>query len=118
VPQFPVLKTGAVAQYPSARTETFSTRALRFVDGAEQRYRLFASPLHRWHIRLDLLDEAELAAIDEFFVANGGRAGVFSFTDPWDGTAYPNCSFDHDELAAEALGPGRGRTVLTIKENR
>ena len=114
---FPALKTGAVAQYPSERSLRFSTVVHRFVDGAEQRFRQTGSGLRRWVIRLDQLDEAELFALEEFFVEQNGAAGLFVFTDPWDGTVYENCSLEGDgiELAFEA--PGRGRSVLVVKEN-
>jgi len=114
---FPILKTGAVAQYPVTRTLQFSTKILRFVDGTEQRFREFKRPLRRWVIRLDLLDEGELAAVEDFFQSQQGRAGSFSFTDPWDGTPYPNCSLDHDGMDAYLQGPDRGRATLIVREN-
>ena len=106
---FPALKTGAVAQYPSDRQRSFSTQVFRFLDGSEQRFPGYGAPLRRWTIRLDLLDEAELTNLEEFFESEGGRAGSFSFTDPWDGTVYANCSFDGDELALHFAGRKRGR---------
>ena len=59
MPTFPQLKTSAVAQYPATRACQFQNQALRFVDGAEQRYRDSAGPIHRWEIRLDALDERQ-----------------------------------------------------------
>jgi len=118
VAQFPTLKTGAVAQYPVDRTRRFSTRIFRFLDGVEQRFPDYGVPLRRWSIRLDLLDEAELNSFGDFLTAQGGRAGAFSFTDPFDGIVYPNCSFDQDELTLTFVDAGRGATVVAIKENR
>jgi hypothetical protein len=118
VASFPTLKTGAVAQYPSDRRREFSTSVLRFLDGTEQRFRTYGAPLRTWMIRLDLLDEFELTTLREFFEGQGGRAGIFSFTDPWDGTVYPSCSFGSDELALEFTGAGRGKMSVTVKENR
>jgi len=91
---------------------------LRFVDGLEQRYRESASALHRWDIRLNELDEAEIAAIDGFFWSNQGQLGSFTFTDPWDGTSYANCSLASDELDLTSLGEMCGKTELTVVENR
>ena len=62
-------------------------------------------------IRLELLDEAELASLEQFFVEQGGRAGTFAFTDPWDGTVYANCSFESDELAADYRGQSDGAAI-------
>jgi phage-related protein len=115
---FPALKTGAMAQYPSDRTRRFSTLAYRFMDGSEQRFPGFGAPLKRWLIRLELLDEAELARLDDFFMQQGGRAQSFAFTDPWDGTVYANCSFESDEMTTDYRGQGDGRTSVVVKENR
>lgn len=115
---FPRLKTGAMAQYPSSRTTQTATQTYRFLDGSEQRFIAFASPLHRWTIQLDLLDEAELSNLETFFASEEGRSGGFSFTDPWDGTVYPNCSFDQDLITVELADAGLGRTQLAVKENR
>jgi hypothetical protein len=118
VADFPVLKTGAVAQYPSDRTRQFSTRVMRFVDGSEQRFPGFGTALRRWAIRLDLLDEAELTTLEQFFESESGRAGTFSFTDPFDGTVYSSCSFDRDDLATEYREKGKGAAMAIVKENR
>ncbi len=114
---FPKLKTGAVAQYPAGRRLDYATAAFRFVDGAEQKYRERGRAVRRWAIRLKLLDDRELSAIEEFFGAQQGRYGSFSFEDPWDGTTHADCSFDQDELTLEAAGERRGGTKLIIREN-
>lgn len=115
---FPALKTGAVAQYGSDRSRRFSTQVLRFLDGSEQRFPGYGAPLMQWVIRLDLLDESELENLEQFFEDEGGRAGNFSFTDPWDGAVYASCSFGSDDLALEFQEVARGKTQVVVKENR
>ncbi len=115
---FPVLKTGAVAQYPANRAIEHSTSVLVFVDGSEQRFREFASPARKWVIRLELLDEGELAALEDFLIAQQGRLGTFSFTDPWDGTTYPDCSLEADSIPLESQDLMRGRTTMVVRKNR
>jgi len=115
---FPTLKTGAVLQYPAQRSIQFSTEVVQFVDGSEQRYRNFASPLHSWTVKLDLLDEQELHALRAFFAAEAGLAGNFSFTDPWDGTVYAYCSLASDDMPEQLTDDDRGSTSLTLRENR
>lgn len=115
---FPALKTGVVAQYPSDRERRFATQVFRFLDGNEQRFPGYGAPLRRWVIRLDLLDESELVNLEQFFESEAGRAGAFSFTDPFDGTEYSSCSFDSDELAVEYYAQGQGRTTVVVRENR
>ena len=115
---FPVLKCGAVAQYPADRSLSFSTRVLKFVDGSEQRFPLWGSQGKRWAIQLSLLDESEVEQVERFLAEQGGSAGVFTFTDPRDGGVYVNCSFEHDEVRGRYEGPGRGSVSVVIKENR
>ena len=115
---FPILKTGAVAQYPLAREERFVTDVVRFVDGSEQRFAAYGTPLHRWTIQLSLLDEAEMHLLQEFFRAQMGASGTFAFTDPWAGTVYASCSLENGELRERFDGEMRGNTQLIVTENR
>lgn len=115
---FPPLKTGAVMQYPASRTTRFSTDVVRFLDGTEQRFRDYVRPLRQWAIRLDLLDETELQKLRSFVQQQDGTTGVFSFTDPWDETEYAHCSIEGAGITDELTGPARGRSTITIRENR
>jgi phage-related protein len=115
---FPTLKTGATLQYPAQKATAFSTDVVRFIDGSEQRFRGYATPLRRWTIRLDLLDQTELHALREFFRTESGSAESFSFTDPWDSTVYPSCSLQDDTLTEELRDEEKGKTTLTVCENR
>jgi phage-related protein len=114
---FPKLKTNAIAQYPVGRREQFRNETVRFVDGSEQRYRDSGSTRLEWDIQLSQLDEGELAAIEEFFLASQGAFGSFSFTDPSDGTVYDNCSVGADTLTLLTVGEMRGSTKLTVVRN-
>ncbi|MBZ5623799.1 MAG: DUF2460 domain-containing protein [Acidobacteriia bacterium] len=115
---FPSLKTNAVAQYPATKGLRFQNQTLRFLDGTEQRYRDSAGPLHRWAIRLNQLDEGEMAALETFFVTSEGAFASFAFTDPWDGRVYANCSLETDGLDLTAVAEMSGGTSLTVMENR
>ena len=115
---FPQLKTGAVGQYPAHRSLSYSTRVVQFLDSTEQRFRDYHAPVHRWIIPMDRLDEAETAAIEEFFASQQGQYGDFSFTDPWDGTEYPSCSLESDAAVLEQGRQGHGKTILIVRENR
>jgi hypothetical protein len=115
---FPLLKTGAVAQYPASRTAGYATETYRFLDGSEQRFPQRGAAATRWAIRLELLDDTEMAAIYDFFQSQQGRFGAFTFVDPWDGSVHTNCSFEADELAVKLDGEALGSLQLTIKENQ
>ena len=118
MPTFPQLKTGAVAQYPIARHEQFRNQTVRFIDGTDQRYRDSGAARQRWDIQFSGLDESELAAIEEFFLANQGAFGSFAFADPWDGHVYDDCSLELEELVVTTVAEMRGLTQLTVVRNR
>ena len=115
---FPLLKTGTAAQYPFVSQTQFATDIVRFLDGTEQRFRRYPTPLRRWTVRLDLLDEAELSASLEFFRTQRGASGTFSFTDPVDGTVYADCSFAADSIRTSLDAAGRCTTTVAIQQNR
>jgi hypothetical protein len=115
---FPLLKSNAVMQYPATRDFRYANAVLRFVDGGQQCYRESKDALRRWQIRLDLLDEAETANLQAFFVSNQGRFGSFSFVDPWDDTEYADCSLEQDVFEFDLAGEMRARATVVVKENR
>lgn len=114
---FPRLKTGVVAQHPCGRQIRYSTRVIRFLNGEEQRYRQQSSSRRQWLIRLDQLDEQELHTLNEFFLSTQGQAGSFEFTDPFDGSFHPNCSFDGAALETASFALHGGRTSFVITSN-
>jgi hypothetical protein len=115
---FPTLKTGAVAQYPASKVFRFQNQILRFLDGTDQRYRDSAGPLYSWQIRLDQLDETEMAEMQAFFLANQGSFASFAFTDPWSGQVYQSCSLSSDSMNIASLAEMQGSTSLTVVQNR
>jgi len=113
---FPKLKTGAVAQYPLSRELRLASERVRFVDGGYQRYRDAGVIRRRWMIQLDLLDEGEMAAMEEFFAAVAGTYTTFPFTDPWDGKEYEGCRLESDEVDFTASREMQGSTTLTVTQ--
>jgi hypothetical protein len=59
-----------------------------------------------------------MAAVEQLFENNQGRMGSFAFVDPWDGTAYPNCSLADDFLSVKSVAEMRREASLTVVENR
>jgi hypothetical protein len=115
---FPLLKTGAVTQYPSSRQRSYDTRVMTFVDGGEQRFRQRGAALRDWTIRLDLLEEGELKALENFFRAQAGRFEEFTFLDPWSGEEVEHCSFAEDAFEFTLTAHDRGQVTITVRENR
>ena len=114
---FPLLTSGVVTQYPTQKTQSYSNQVLSFLDGSEQRYRI-ATSLHRWLIRLELLAEAELNALEIFFAEAQGSFDDFAFPDPISAVTYPSCHLDSDTLECIYEGGLRGRTSVIVCENR
>ena len=114
---FPALRTSALAQYPLERASSFAVESLQFLDFSRQVYRDGTTPKGRWIVSLENLDESEIATLKGFFEQQKGRWGTFSFTDPWDQVAHPNCSFSEDRFPQKQAGEGRHQTSLAIYEH-
>lgn len=111
---FPVLKTGAVAQYPLDYGVRFLTQAVRFMDGSRQRFGLYGNGLRRWTLKLELLGEDELAAVIAFVEEQG--SAPFAFTDPTTGAVAAACVISGEQLDVTMNGEMRGQTTVVIEE--
>jgi hypothetical protein len=96
----------------------FATDVVQFVDGTEQRFCAYTQPYHSWIVKFNDLDDGELQNIRAFVQQMDGAAGLFSFTDPWDGTVYPTCNLQGDTETDALTGPFQSGTSLIIQENR
>jgi hypothetical protein len=114
--EFPLLSTGAVAQYPVSRASTYATEVIQFVDGSQQRSMTRGKVLRRWQLTLTQLNEAELLAIEQFFEAAQGNFGLFTFTDPITGNSVPNCRLQDPNILTQYLTVGSGSAVVIIEE--
>lgn len=115
---FPLLKTGAVTQYPASVIQQYGTDLVIFLDGTEQRNRRLPGPAKRWVIDLSQLDDDEARRVEAFFLSQSGSYGSFSFSDPWSGTTYTDCSFEEDVLVLRFEAQDRAQLRLTVLENR
>ena len=111
---FPTLKTGAAAQYPLDRGVRFATQAVRFMDGSQQRFRLYGAGLRRWTLKLDMLDEQELGAVIAFVEQQG--SAPFAFTDPATGAIAATCVISGERLDVTMKSEMSGQTTVTIEE--
>jgi hypothetical protein len=111
---FPALKTGAVAQYPLVRGVRYSTEAVRFMDGSQQRFRLSGAGLRRWTVKLDQLDETELGAVIAFVEQQ--QSATFSFTDPVTGDNVAPCAISGNLFSAGMTREMSGQASLVIEE--
>jgi|SRR5579863_6952342 len=111
---FPVLKTEAVAQYPLDRGVRYSTQAVRFMDGSQQKFRLIGVGLRRWTLKLDLLDERELGAFIAFVEQQGTAS--FAFKDPVTGDNVTSCVISGQQFDATMNREMDGQTTVLIEE--
>ena len=111
---FPILQSGAVAQYPLRHSIIYPVFRHRFLDQRQQCFSVARSPRRQWQVQLSLLSERELGEIVSFLEAVRGRQISFSFTDPHDGTVHTNCVLDGDEWGIEEIDLVNGRTTLIV----
>jgi hypothetical protein len=113
--EFPTLKTGAVAQDGIESGRQRLTQVLRYVDGSEQTVKMRRGR-RRWTVRLEQLDESELAGVAEFVERLRGEAGTFAFTDPRSGVRHERCRLEGSEFEVRLEELGDGRSTLRIVE--
>jgi hypothetical protein len=113
---FPLLSTGAVAQYPLSRGTSYDVEVVRFLDGSEQRCLVRGRKLRRWLVNLALLNESEVASIEQFFEDAQGNAQLFTFIDPLTNDAVPNCRISNSSITTEYKALGSGSVAVWIEE--
>jgi hypothetical protein len=84
------------------------------MDGSQQRFRLYGAGLRRWKIRLDLLDEQELAAVAAFLEQQG--TAIFAFTDPVTGDQVASCVISGQSYNAGAADEMNANATVEIEE--
>ncbi len=113
---FPVLSSGAVAQYPVSIEFGQSVQVLRFLDGSDQRFLNQGRQYRRWQIRLDLLNDSEMNQLEAFFLAQDGEYSPFDFPDPFSGQSVPNCRLGTAGIESEFAGVDCGFSTLWVIE--
>lgn len=117
MPDFPILSTGAITQYPSGVTSGQSAQVIRFLDGSDQRFLMHKAMLRQWQIRLDLLNEIEIRQIEAFFTGVQGDYSLFTFPDPFTGAMVPSCRLAAPSLVSEYLGVDNSATSFWVIES-
>lgn len=113
--EFPALKTGVKGQYPFSRDILAEARVFTFLGGRQQRFP--ASKVRRqWTLHLELLDEEEAWAVEEFARRHYETAEPFRFMDPLTGTEHWPCFLAGKRLEGIADGPMRRRSRLVVIE--
>lgn len=113
---FPALSSGAVAQYPVAMATGQNAQVIRFLDGTDQRYLQQGRFFRSWEIQLNLLNEAEIAQLGDFFAALQGDYSTFLFPDPFTGTMIANCRLASPGIVSQYLAADSGATSLWVIE--
>lgn len=113
---FPSLSTGSVAQYPLGQTQSFTTDVIRFLDATDQRCVVRANGLRQWLVRLDLLNDGEIATLEQFFAQMQGPSTLFDFFDPTTGETVPNCRFASGDGITTYSAENIGGSQLVVTE--
>jgi hypothetical protein len=113
---FPILTSGAVTQYPAQITSGQGAQVIRFMDASDQRYLTQPRAYRQWQIRLDLLNENEIQALEAFFTGQSGDYSPFNFPDPFSGTTVPNCRFAAPGFVSEYVGVDVNSTSFWVIE--
>lgn len=113
---FPLLRTGAVTQYPLLLGTSQGVSIIRFLDGAEQRFLSQGRQFRRWQINLRQLSDAEISRLETFFEQQSGAYSPFTFPDPYSRTDVPNCRLDPEEFAVDVTAFMSSTTSFWVVE--
>lgn len=113
--EFPTLRTGVAGQYPLSREFLAETRVYTFLDGRQQRFPA-AKLRRRWTLQLDMLDEQEAWAVEEFARQHFETAEPFRFKDPHTGMVHWPCFLQGRSFSSDASGPMHRGCVLVVIE--
>ena len=113
---FPILNSGAVAQYPTSIEFGQSVQVMRFLDGSDQRFLNQGRQYRRWQIRLDLLNDSEMNQLESFFLGQSGEYSLFAFPDPFSRQTVPNCRLGAAGMANDFAGVDNGSSTLWVIE--
>ena len=116
MPLFPSLSSGAVTQYPTVLSTGQRAQVIRFLDGRDQRYLTQGRTYRQWQIRLDLLNETEIAQLETFFAEQEGDFSLFVFPDPISGSAVPNCRLAAPTFISAYVGVDISSAWLVVVE--
>lgn len=75
----------------------YDTKERIWPNGRRTSKRVWANPVHTFHVEWDGISLTAFNALRDHFKSNFGKWGVFTFTDPHDGVTY-NVSYDDDVL--------------------
>jgi hypothetical protein len=114
--RFPILNSGAVAQYPTSVVFGQSVQTFYFLDGSDQRFLNQGRQYRRWQIHLDLLNESEMNQLEGFFLAQQGEYSVFDFPDPISNQTVSNCRLGAAGMVNDFTGADKGSSTLWVIE--
>lgn len=103
---FPNLGVGVSCELPFGQGDRYQTDVNDSPSGQRYDYAWFGSGLtgfptrglRRWPLSWPMLQDSDLALIEQFFVGVNGMWKTFSFRDPDDSVTYANCRFGQDDL--------------------
>jgi hypothetical protein len=120
---FPVFDIGLSAQRPYQQISRFLTAVVDQPAGIRYSWAWYGEDLTGfpdgalmgWNLTL-LLSDVNLVTMERFFEGMEGRMWTFQFTDPDNGTEYPNCRFGSDKLDIQQAGVNNNQVNVQITE--
>jgi hypothetical protein len=114
---FPVLKTGASAQYGIERITQRPATVQRFLDGSTRRYPS-EKGWRAWRVRLEGLSGQEAETVASFVETHFETQELFAFLDPWSGIEHDGCHVAEDGYAVVAEGEHGYRIEILIEQRQ
>ncbi len=121
---FPTLSFGTVAEVPYTQGTEFLTGSSQNVLGPQYQFAYYANavagfptaPLKTFKITYGLIEDADAATLETFFLAAQGQYYSFNFTDPISGITYSHVRFDQDALTIRYLTVNQKSTEILLRQ--
>jgi hypothetical protein len=115
-PTYPTINGGVRVQLPFGSSLDFRTERNDMPDGKRISRYVWATPLRRWRLEYPVITDAEVTAIVDHYLANGGPVNSFSFTDPNTSAAYANCRFSEAPIQIVRVCANVNRLTTGIEQ--
>jgi hypothetical protein len=110
---YPTIHGAIITQLPYTEALEFYN-SVEVMDSDEQvAFNWVADPFHVYVVRYQVLTDAELAILENFWVSMKGPLGSFTFTGE-DGTPRTKCIFADETFRVQYVGVNQHTVELTI----
>lgn len=113
---YPNLGVGTISMYPVTKDFIIPAKVVRFLDDTEQRW--VSGPIRNsWVIQNGHINWSDVMTLQTFFNTQKGAFDT-SWTFPFEGTNYTNCTFEDDGFTYTEIGYNKYQVNLKFRQTQ